>query len=268
MTLQLVAAVRQGSGSSPAAVKLGLEQLRMQLNQESSAAGRNRLFRRWLTQHGEAVVAAWEELGFPPAPAAEAEPVEAAAVAAAAEPAASAAAAPLPPTGGSHSRGSHFVGVAVFDFDQTITTRHVGVFEDLNQFCERSLGGADRLAMLRAMFAGLRERGVAVAVVTRNSRRLVKQALDRAGLLSFLVQGLLFGFEDYDDEVPKSYVLREKVLAALGLGEPALIFVDDDPSNIKDVKEHIAGAKLLHCPRQGLRQEDCDAILSWASCLA
>jgi hypothetical protein len=37
-------------------------------------------------------------------------------------------------------------GVAVFDFDKTLTTKHVGMF-DLNDAQKRAFGGAARLSM-------------------------------------------------------------------------------------------------------------------------
>mmetsp|Transcript_112591 Transcript_112591/g.313199 ORF Transcript_112591/g.313199 Transcript_112591/m.313199 type:complete len:241 (+) Transcript_112591:73-795(+) len=208
LTLQLVTAVRRGPTNGTLAAELGLGPLRVQLGQESSAAGRNRLLRRWLAGHREAVVASWTALGFPaPLPAAESAPAPAPQLA------------PLPAGGSAWSctEGSSgggacvgansgnpaagFVGVAVFDFDQTITIRHVGVFEDLAQVCERSLGGAARVGVLNSMLAQLRGLHVAIALVSRNSRHVVRRAMERAGLLAYVTEGLIFGFEDYEDEV-------------------------------------------------------------------
>ena len=44
-----------------------------------------------------------------------------------------------------------------------------------------------------------------------------------------------------------------------------LLFVDDDPNNIEDVRENCGGARVHHVagPR-GMTAEDCTAILEWA----
>ena len=44
------------------------------------------------------------------------------------------------------NQGATPPGVAVFDFDKTLTTKHVGMF-DLNDTQKRAFGGAARLSM-------------------------------------------------------------------------------------------------------------------------
>jgi len=241
-TMQMVAAVRSARQAAPG---LQLEQLQASLERESTPAGRNRLLRRWLADNTDAVVASWRSLGLPSPPDAGPEPSG--------------------PGGGPAGGGrGRFAGVAVFDFDQTLTVRHLGVFEDLGQVRERSFGGAARLGMLTDMLGQLQARGVAITLVTRNSSHTVQQALKRADLWPFVTDGLVFGFEDYDNEVPKSHVVREQILRALGLRDAAAIFVDDDPSNIVDMQENCPNARVLRCPRQGLGEAECRDIVAWA----
>mmetsp|Transcript_95913 Transcript_95913/g.213409 ORF Transcript_95913/g.213409 Transcript_95913/m.213409 type:complete len:281 (+) Transcript_95913:69-911(+) len=273
--MQLVAAIR-GCGGGPLDGPLELAELRLTLDREASAAGRNRLLRRWLTSRRDAVANNWVALAFPaPPPGSSVEKVPArrplpprlsdAAVCAAATPAAvPEQVLPRPPLVTDAPSIAGCTGVAVFDFDQTLTTRHVGVFEDLSQALERSFGGRARVEMLYAMLAQLRDRGCAVSVVTRNSRHVVSRALSEAGLMPLVTSALIFGFEDYEDEVVKSTVILGRVLPALDLPEEAMIFVDDDPTNIKDVAGRCPRATVLQAPRQGLGVDECAKVAAWA----
>jgi len=297
-TLQLVAAVccKGGDGHGPprtgAASALGLEQLRSTLESEGSAAARNRIFRRWLAEHRDDVVASWLALGFPAPPPCQGQRASklgprvhsldlrpdplpsltdlAPAAAAPVQQSLQRAGAEI--CNQQRPKGSRLVGdiagVAVFDFDQTLTCRHVGVFEDLGQVLQRSFGGPDRMEFLRHMFDRLRTCRITIVVVTRNSAHVVKQAMGRVGLLPYVQDGFIFGFEHYGDSIPKSRVIREKVLEALGLPAAALMFADDDPSNITDVNKECPGCTTIHPPRQGLQQEHCDQIVAWAEQLS
>lgn len=253
-TLELVVAVQGKSrGVTDTTVKIG--QLCSSLDRESSAAGRNRLLRRWLADNREGVLGSWTSLGFPAPPrsqsGAKALDLGEHRVAATSAPRHAAC-------------SSRYAGVAVFDFDQTLTTRHVGVFEDLSQARDRSFGGSQRVQMLCSMMSQLKGYGAAVVVVTRNSRHVVQQALERVGLLQYITDGIILGFEDYDDEVPKSCAVRDSVLAMVGVSESNVLFIDDDPANISDMQEKCPRAALLQCPRQGLQRDECDKIVAWA----
>lgn len=297
-TLQLVAAVcgkhRDGHGSPRAAAgsPLDLVQLRSTLEREGSAAARNRIFRRWLAEHRDDVVASWLAIGFPAPPSSQAQqadkpgprvpslhlrpgslPTPLDLTPASTSPPLQ----PLQQTGkaickqqqpGANRRATGITGVAVFDFDQTLTCRHVGVFEDLEQVLQRSFGGPGRMEVLHHMFDRLRACHVAILVVTRNSAHVVKQALGRVGIMPYVNDSFIFGFEDYGDNVPKSRVIREKILEVFGLRASALLFVDDDPSNIADVDKECPGCKTIQPPRHGLQQEHCDQIVAWAEQLS
>jgi len=166
------------------------------------------------------------------------------------------------------SRGPLAAGVAVFDFDETLTTRHLGAFEDLQTVESRTFGGPRRVAMLREMLESIIARDGAVALVTRNSRHVAKKALQKVGLFEgfFNVKGkpeLVFGFEDDDFSTPKSSIIRERVLPALRLNSNQLLFADDDPANIKDVSEQFPEASMVKVPRKGLTIKDSQQIRAW-----
>lgn len=263
-TMQLVEAVRKEHWKAAGAsflCQLGLPSLKASLDNESSAAGRNRFLRRWLATHSKQIVDSWRELGFPGAPS-DSEPASVSQNDDIHSGSRSRAGPGL--SGRTGSQASH-TGVAVFDFDQTLTTRHVGVFEDMASIEGRAFGGPERVAVLRDMLAGLRDRGAAVALVTRNSRHVVSKALGQVGLLRFVNPGSIFGFEDYGDDVPKSTVVAERVLAPFRLKVSQALFVDDDPSNITDLEERCPGIAVLKCPRTGLSEEEIRQVATWAA---
>ena len=82
--------------------------------------------------------------------------------------------------------------VAVFDFDRTLTTKHVGVFDLNSSSCinghsnddvaEKVFGGSGRVSMLHHMLETLEAAGVELHVVSRNSAYVVKKALAAVGL--------------------------------------------------------------------------------------
>eukprot|EP00927_Polykrikos_kofoidii_P075410 TRINITY_DN71591_c0_g1_i1.p1 TRINITY_DN71591_c0_g1~~TRINITY_DN71591_c0_g1_i1.p1 ORF type:complete len:366 (+),score=54.59 TRINITY_DN71591_c0_g1_i1:64-1098(+) len=293
-TMALVEAIRDGKPTSDASVRLGVDALKRDLDSERSAAARNRLLRRWLTTRKLDVISNWPSIGFPPSPHLVGEALaEEACVRSLPRPRTLTTPSDVGTnsrhgdhvrTGGSqsHSQGtgcaglSRFVGqgarsndacnstgIVVFDFDQTLTTKHVSVFEDMDRIVDRGFGGTERLAMLGNMLTEITTRGIAITVVTRNSRHVVRKVLNHVGLLRFVTDDFIFGFEDYEDEVPKSHVVRSRIVAALG-SEDDVLFVDDDPSNITDMRAHCPGAQVLLAPRTGLGQDECHEIIAWA----
>lgn len=283
-TLDLVIAARRASCSSvdgPLASELKLEQLRQTLDASASSAARNRLLRRWLEEHRVVVVRAWASLGFP-APPPDVIKQSIAAGLILDEPVLLASAPDvvcedrLQSSRPAVHRPSAYAGVAVFDFDQTLTVKHVGVFEDMSHAELRIFGGPKRLAMLCAVMEQLVEGGAAIAMVSRNSRHVVWKALESVGLLQFVAHGfevtrgsrLVFGFEDYEDTTPKSEVILQRVLRPLGLTPAVLLFVDDDRANINDVRERCPGATLVQPPRQGMDLDECELLLAWAQKLS
>eukprot|EP00747_Dinoflagellata_sp_TGD_P064511 gnl/TRDRNA2_/TRDRNA2_153935_c0_seq5.p1 gnl/TRDRNA2_/TRDRNA2_153935_c0~~gnl/TRDRNA2_/TRDRNA2_153935_c0_seq5.p1 ORF type:complete len:361 (-),score=67.37 gnl/TRDRNA2_/TRDRNA2_153935_c0_seq5:103-1185(-) len=283
MTAALVNAVRQcsddrstlskGPCASRQAAPIDMHQLRVDLDREPSAAGRNRILRTWLARNKDAVVALWRVLDFPAPPATlegpsqlspcASSPVETSPAAAAAL-AARSRTVPTKAMFNMDTVGSRPCAVAIFDFDQTLTIRHVSIFEDTSKLTDRAFGGDARLQMIRDMFEKLRALNIAVTIVTRNARYMIVKAMNQVGLASYLTDRLVFGNEDYGDEVPKSTVIRERLLTALELPESLAIFIDDDSANIRDVRVHLPGMSLIPVRQRGMVEEDCRAVLAWA----
>ncbi|CAJ1341396.1 unnamed protein product [Effrenium voratum] len=165
-TLQLVEAVRHERWTVEAAActeaALGMVPLKAALDKESSAAGRNRILRQWLGKCKSQVVDAWSSLGFPmPPPDMRAEgPVRTDLLCPTWQPIGHSPAVPAPGQMCAPVSG----GVAVLDFDQTLTTRHVGVFEDMARI-NRAFGGAERVELVRDFLARLSDM-VTVTVVS------------------------------------------------------------------------------------------------------
>eukprot|EP00435_Cladocopium_sp_Y103_P058850 s105_g20.t2 len=65
----------------------------------------------------------------------------------------------------------------------------------------------------------------------RNSRYVINKVLQNLELSRFFAPSLIFGFEDFGDEVPKSSVILKHILPVLSLPASSGVFVDDDPSN-------------------------------------
>eukprot|EP00435_Cladocopium_sp_Y103_P058027 s105_g20.t1 len=101
---------------------------------------------------------------------------------------------------------------------------------DMARIGERAFGGPERVEMLRDLLSELSE-GATIAVVSRNSRYVINKVLQNLELSRFFAPSLIFGFEDFGDEVPKSSVILKHILPVLSLPASSGVFVDDDPSN-------------------------------------
>merc|ERR1711972_801210 len=121
--------------------------------------------------------------------------------------------------------------------------------------------------MLRSMLGHLHSKSIEIAVVSRNSRHVVSKVLRYADLHSFIPDELIFGFEDYADDVPKSRIVSCRILHVLGIPEVVTLFVDDDPSNIRDIQNRCPNISVLQSPRFGLGQLECTQIKRWADAL-
>ena len=174
MTVALVQAVLASDSTlrlagSAASAAVGLPLLRGRLQQEQTAAGRNRLVRDWLALQRDGVVAVWAQLGFPVAggapltahtfgqrPANGAAHEEAATAIAAAGDSSSG--------GGGMRTAGGTERVVVFDFDGTLTTEQVRA-ADVVDPARACLGGQERVAMLRQMLRALQALPAVTAVV-------------------------------------------------------------------------------------------------------
>ncbi|CAJ1400109.1 unnamed protein product [Effrenium voratum] len=93
----------------------------------------------------------------------------------------------------------------------------------------------------------------------------VLKALQHLDLARFFHPKMIFGFEDFGDEVPKSSVILERILPTLGLDAGAAIFADDDPSNVREVQSNCPGIWVVKSPRSGMGGEEFTQILAQAS---
>lgn len=254
-TLELVEAVRKERWAVKEAAHFGMAALKASLERETSA-GRNRVLRQWLAKFKDQVIPAWSQLGFP-SPPKKAEDVDCARLNPSYIPFKSTGPQPL-----EHqlSPAVNTAAVVVFDFDQTLSTRHVGVFEDMARIGARAFGGPERVQMLRDLLSELSENAT-IAVVSRNSRYVINKVLQNLELSRFFTASLIFGFEDFGDEIPKSSVILKHILRALSLPASRGIFVDDDPSNVAEVQSTIPGIATLKSPRFGLGSQECRRIL-------
>lgn len=207
----------------------------------------NRAVRQWLEeQGGEAVIRKWSGWGFPAPPA--------------------------------DSQASQILmglaapsRVVIFDFDQVLSTVEVGLHM-LQSASERAFGGSERVSELDDMLTALGTGGVALAIVSRNSRHIIQRSLSisvsRRGTdlwRHFAVPGMVFGWEDYDDGVTKSQVIAERVLPSCRLPASSALFVDDMLKNVADVRGQCPGISVLHVKGGGgLNGDGMRSVLDWA----
>lgn len=139
--------------------------------------------------------------------------------------------------------------LAVFDFDQTLAAAEVSPWIDRAGMQDRGFGGAERVRMLRDMLTELTvTHGVTCAVCSLNCKDVIRPALQTVELLGF------FGSASpqiYDGDAfeahgnSKSRVIAEAIIPAVGPGTQDVLFADDDPAHIKDVRLHLQGRNEL-----------------------
>jgi hypothetical protein len=238
-TQQLVTAL-QGSKSQaiPAGLLADLE--------TGNAVARNRVLRRWLEKNKKQAADDWISYGFPKPTAA-------------------------------------YSAAVVLDFDQDLRDAETGLVH-LVDAEKRVFGGSERAGPLWRLLSGQLDElleeirhqpGMALAVVSRNSRHIIEKALamerfsqhacGKQGpcLLRHFTPGLIFGFEDFNDDTPKSQVIREKIMLPQELGCGDVFFVDDMMMNISDVRR-ACGVQVLHVAGGGgMGPQHFDAIRHW-----
>ena len=187
--------------------------------------------------------------------------------------------------------------LAVFDFDETLAVSTgwpgadpVGLF-----------GGKERLAELSALLNTLRVANITLAVCTFNRADCVTLLLRKANLLQYFEERgpLMIGDEIYEENgllweavrarsgsrpsrrslaYNKGFSIRELMMplvsghtldpsGAGGRVQPgAVLFVDDDPSNCRDVSGAIPGATVVFlAQRVGMQAAEFAAVREWAS---
>jgi hypothetical protein len=184
---------------------------------------------------------------------------------------------------------THAARIAVFDFDQTLAADEVTNWIDRASMAARGFGGSERIAMLRECLQRLTsEYSVPLAICSVNSRDKIKPALQTAGLFEFFGSSNIFDRDQWQAcGQLKSRVIAELILPCFGgarTGE-GLLFVDDDPGHVRDVRDHLSMAKTILVPRVdrmhlhlaaasgassalpkgGMLRLQVDQVLTWAS---
>lgn len=164
----------------------------------------------------------------------------------------------------------------VFDFDQTlaiIETYSVGS-NPTNQV----FGGKARLVMLDEMLLKCRSAGLKLAIVSRNSKHVVKQALSAVNLDGYFVcphhsgtaatAAGIYGREDLSmgGLGPKSSLINEKIVKRHGLDINDCLFLDDDSKNTADVKKHV-GCEVIWVRQSGMSRADMAQVLEFVDSL-
>lgn len=138
--------------------------------------------------------------------------------------------------------------LAIFDFDQTLAATEVSPFIGRADMRDRGFGGAERVRMLHAMLVELTTQcSVICAICSVNSKDVIQPALQTLDLLGFFQSANIYDRAYYENcRCSKSRVISDAIvpIATGGLAQDVL-FVDDDPQHVMDVR--------LHLPRGGLR---------------
>ena len=155
--------------------------------------------------------------------------------------------------------------IVVFDFDKTLSVKHVGPM-DCNDARDRCFGGSARTQKLVTMLRTLHDLGAELYVLSRNLEYTVKKALGRRPGIDVLeLFTSIVGNERCDFGQLKSEGLQEQILQ----GRPGdnLLFVDDDPSNTKDVKGALPTTTVRLIPglQNGMNDGDMDFVQDWAA---
>lgn len=134
------------------------------------------------------------------------------------------------------------------------------------------MGGPTRTALLKDMLERLTAASATTVILSFNTRFTVEKVL-RQPTVDFAPHvSEVVGCEDYAGaggagtgaarRPCKSAEIKARWLPRAS----RLLFVDDDPSNIRDVQDNCGQAVDCICVRggKGMTQADCDAVLEWA----
>ena len=120
--------------------------------------------------------------------------------------------------------------LCAFDFDQTLACGEVSFFTGHERMAGE-FGGAERIALLRAMLVELNELGARCVVVSFNSKDTISRALRAVGLIDLFEA--IYGSEH---ELLEGLRARKSTLLAhLRRGSEPVLFADDNGGNIRDV---------------------------------
>jgi HAD superfamily phosphatase (TIGR01681 family) len=155
---------------------------------------------------------------------------------------------------GEHTLKKHLI---VFDFDGTLTEDYAGVTR------KRLFGSEQRIADLRDFLEALHE-DAHLIVCSRSGQNVITDRLRGANLLHPFDLVVDRNHMRHLDNANKGRVLNELLLPLFpSIGGPGdVLFVDDDPSNIKDLKKLAPHCTTFECERNtGLTRADIRLLL-------
>ena len=151
--------------------------------------------------------------------------------------------------------------LCAFDFDATLACGEVSFFTGHERMAGE-FGGAERIALLRAMLVELNELGARCVVVSFNSKDTINRALRAVGLIDLF--DAIYGSEH---ELLEGLRARKSALLAhLRRGSEPVLFADDNGGNIRDVVSALPATHAILVPPQpgGMLAEQMQAAVAWA----
>jgi hypothetical protein len=158
---------------------------------------------------------------------------------------------------------SAFAALVCIDFDSTLAVRDVAPWDT-----EHVFGDAARHARIEAWLLELDALGATLAIVSRNSRGVVKFCLDKAGWTA-LFGGRVYTGEDVERYSAwnghKSPLLRKVLIEPNRLRVEDVLLVDDQERVLLEVRKAVPGmsTRLVAGPC-GLEPDDLAHVTAWA----
>lgn len=180
--------------------------------------------------------------------------------------------------GGKYEAAAHSTPCwAFFDYDKTLAQIEVGPYDitssDTKQVIDRCFGSEARLEDVKVMLRTLRHQlGVNIAVLSFNSNHTIKKSFKVVSSeLLTLFGSDIYGFENLGtDSIGMTLMKSDSIKTIVGdkTKPENVLFVDDSPSNIKDMRHKMPQVFSLHVKADdeggGMTREDMKEVLSWA----
>ena len=151
--------------------------------------------------------------------------------------------------------------LCAFDFDATLACGEVSFFTG-HERMTGEFGGAERIALLRAMLVELNELGARCVVVSFNSKDTIGRALRVVDLIDYF--DAVYGSEH---ELLEGLRARKSTLLAhLRRDNEPVLFADDNGGNIRDVLSALPATHAILVPPKpgGMLAEQMQAAVAWA----